>query len=241
MVRQATDTAVSASISTPVWPPTFTSAETRSPVGSREASNSTVAFVIASGWQSGINSCVFFAAMMPAMRAVASTSPFLAVPVSMSASVSGPIVTKPSARAVRCVTALSDTSTMRASPFSLRWLSLVMGRHQRPLPTRGRGTRSALVARPQPSLRSGAEQRAGGGGDVGLPHQALADQERMHARLREPLEVGMAVDAALGDDDAVLRHPWRQLLGRLKRGVEGLQVAIVDADQAAVEHQRAIE
>ena len=34
---------------------------------------------MARGWQSGISSCVFLAAMMPAMRAVASTSPFLAV------------------------------------------------------------------------------------------------------------------------------------------------------------------
>ena len=80
---------------------------------------------MASGWQSGISSCVFLAAMMPAMRAAASTSPFLASPVSISASVAGAMATKPSARAVR-VAALSDTSTMRASPLSLRWVSLVM-------------------------------------------------------------------------------------------------------------------
>ena len=126
MVRQATETAVSASISTPVWPPTFTSAVTRMPVGSRESSKSTLALVMASGWHSGISSCVFLAAMMPAMRAAASTSPFLASPCSTSASVADAMATKPSARAVRCVVALSETSTMRASPLSLRWVSLVM-------------------------------------------------------------------------------------------------------------------
>ena len=43
-----------------------------------DSAKSTVAFVMASGWQSGISSCVRFAAMMPAMRAAPSTSPFLA-------------------------------------------------------------------------------------------------------------------------------------------------------------------
>ena len=41
-----------------------------------------------SGWQSGISSWVRFAAMMPASRAVPSTSPFLASPWRISASVS---------------------------------------------------------------------------------------------------------------------------------------------------------
>ena len=43
---------------------------------------STATLVSASGWQSGISSCVRFAAMMPATRAAPSTSPFLALPVS---------------------------------------------------------------------------------------------------------------------------------------------------------------
>jgi hypothetical protein len=36
--------------------------------------------VNASGWHRGIRSLVFLAAMMPAMRAMPSTSPFLALP-----------------------------------------------------------------------------------------------------------------------------------------------------------------
>ncbi len=51
----------------------------------------------------------------------------------------------------------------------------------------------------------------------------------------------MGGDPALGDDDAVVRHARRQPLGRLQPGLEGLEVAIVDADQAAVERQRAIQ
>jgi hypothetical protein len=34
---------------------------------------------------------------------------------------------KPSARAVRCVTGFGVTSTMRASPLSSMWLSLLIG------------------------------------------------------------------------------------------------------------------
>ena len=48
---------------------------------------STVTFDSASGWQSGISSEVRLAAMMPAMRAVPSTSPFLALPETIRSSV----------------------------------------------------------------------------------------------------------------------------------------------------------
>ena len=67
MVRQATETAVSASISTPVWPVTLTVACTTKPGSACSGSMSTATLVIGSGWQSGISSCVRLAAMMPAM------------------------------------------------------------------------------------------------------------------------------------------------------------------------------
>ena len=86
-----------------------------------------------------------------------------------------------------------------------------------------------------------SQQRAGGGGDVGLAHEAFADEEGVHAGLGQPLQVGVAGDAAFGDDDAVLRHARGEPLGRLQRGGEGLEVAVVDADQPAVERQRAVE
>ena len=50
---------------------------------------STSTLVIGSGWQSGMSSCVRLAAMMPAMRAAPSTSPFLALPLSTMSSVFG--------------------------------------------------------------------------------------------------------------------------------------------------------
>ncbi len=78
----------------------------------------------ASGWQSGISSWVRFAAMMPAMRAAPSTSPFLALPLSTRSSVFRVITTRPSATAIRAVAGLAETSTMRASPRRPRWVSL---------------------------------------------------------------------------------------------------------------------
>ena len=54
---------------------------------SSSGSISTATAVEASGWQSGISSCVRLAAMMPAIRAVPITSPFLALPARISASV----------------------------------------------------------------------------------------------------------------------------------------------------------
>ncbi len=50
----------------------------------------------------------------------------------------------------------------------------------------------------------------------------------------------MARDAALGDDDAILRHERGEAFGRRERRLEGLEVAVVDADEAAIELQRAL-
>ena len=58
-----------------------------------------------SGWHIGISSLVFFAAITPATRAHASTSPFAAVPDVISSRVSGFIEIKPSATAMRSVSA----------------------------------------------------------------------------------------------------------------------------------------
>src|SRR5215472_9090124 len=61
MVRQATATAVKASISTPVRPVTLTRARTLRPGSSGSGAISTVMFETGRGWHSGINSCVRFA------------------------------------------------------------------------------------------------------------------------------------------------------------------------------------
>src|SRR5215510_15767486 len=85
------------------------------------------------------------------------------------------------------------------------------------------------------------QQRARGRGDIGRAHQALADQEGADAGVCQALQVGVARDAALGDDDAVLGYARGEALRGLERGGEGLEVTVVDADQPAVELERAIE
>ena len=96
-VNPVTLTAVSASISTPVWPLTRTVASISTPAPSSDGTRSTEMPLTGSGWHSGISSWVRFAAMIPAMRAVASTSPFGARPSTIIASVSGRITTRPRA------------------------------------------------------------------------------------------------------------------------------------------------
>lgn len=100
----------------------------------------------ASGWHRGINSWVRLAAMIPAMRAVARTSPFLASPLSISASVAGSMITRPPATATRSVISLSETSTMRAAPLSSIWVSFAMGRQAECACETGGGRNRARVA-----------------------------------------------------------------------------------------------
>src|SRR3954471_1717883 len=215
MVRQATETAVSASISTPVGPETFTSAVTRTPGSASSIMQSTATFDRRRGWQSGISSCVRFAAMMPASRAVPSTSPFLASPLRIRATVSGAVTTRPSARAVRAVTAFSETSTMLAAPVRSRWVSGATGLSEEQAPCRLR--------------------------HVGLAHQALAHEKRADPGAREALHLGVRDDAALADRDPVRRHPRRQRLADRKRGLEGAEIPVVDADEPRAKGKRALE
>src|SRR5690554_248162 len=78
-------------------------------------------------WQRGISSWVRLAAWMPAMRAVASTSPLGRPPSASSARVSGCIRMRPEALASRRLSGLSATSTIWASPRALRWVSDMTG------------------------------------------------------------------------------------------------------------------
>jgi hypothetical protein len=120
----ATDTAVSASISTPVRSAVRTVASMRTPssVTSRSTTAPCTPITCASGSSSGVR----FAAAMPEMRATASTSPFGTAPSRIAATTSGAQRTNPSAVAERTVGCFSVTSTMRAFPASSRWVNLVM-------------------------------------------------------------------------------------------------------------------
>ena len=125
MVKRPTCTAHSASISTPVRPVVSTCAVQRTSPAAATTSKSTAMRVIAIGWQSGTSSAVRLAPWIAAMRAMPSTSPFLALPDAIIASVSGCIAMVPVARAMRCVSALAATSTMCAWPCSSKWVRRV--------------------------------------------------------------------------------------------------------------------
>jgi hypothetical protein len=60
--------------------------------------------------------------MIPAIRAAAKTSPFLALPASAASSAIFCITTLPSAMAMRAVLGLAETSTISACPLLERWL-----------------------------------------------------------------------------------------------------------------------
>ena len=86
-------------------------------------SNSTVTPARAIGWHSGTRSGVRLAPMIPAMRAVASASPF-GRPSRRSSAITSAVVRRtPVATAVRAVASLSETSTMRAAPARSTWVS----------------------------------------------------------------------------------------------------------------------
>src|SRR4051795_10072953 len=74
-----------------------------------------------------MSSPVRFAAWMPAMRAVPSTSPFGASPAATVAAVAGAMRTTARATARRALTGLPLTSTMRARPCSSRWVRPLTG------------------------------------------------------------------------------------------------------------------
>src|SRR5258708_16518763 len=138
---------------------------------------SSVTFDRANRWHSGIRSEVRLAAMMPAMRAVPSTSPFLALPETISANVALLMTTRPSATAVRSVAGFADTSTIRASPLASMWVRAGPPLGLRAMGSTRRGGAGGVVAR---------QQRPGRRRHVGLAHQAFADQEGRHADAGQP-------------------------------------------------------
>src|SRR5471030_3180088 len=127
MVSRPICTDVSASISTPVLPVVSTWARQWTLLAASSTSKSTVTRVKASGWHRGIRSLVRLAAMMAAMRAMPSTSPFLALPETIRARVAGCMRMVPAATALRRVSSLPPTSTIWACPVASKWLRFPAG------------------------------------------------------------------------------------------------------------------
>src|SRR6218665_3548464 len=213
MVSSAICTAVRASISTPLGPTVSTVAVHDMPLASvgawAAASNSIATRVNASGWHSGISSLVFFAACMPAMRATPSTSPLRAVPVLISASVSGNISIRPQAMAMRWVAGLAATSTMCAWPWASKWVSADMQRKN-----------SAGQALPEPSSNLGREHHTIMRNWI--KRLCAREKERLHAgwagRLRASgihlgISLGIAALAALLVFGLWYPYPYRDVSG----------------------------
>src|SRR5438270_65222 len=211
MVRQATDTAVKASISTPVWPVTLTVARTIRPGSFQSGSIATATCVTGRGWQSGISSCVFFAAMMPAMRAAPSTSPFLALPLITRSSVFTAMSTRPSATATRSVADLAETSTMRASPPLARWVRL-----------RARATAYSAA----PRLRGSRASSARVGDLIGIIHEILAQDRQPRCSARGGQMVRLALERGRIGEHRKTGRAARFIGARERRRVE------VGADKA---------
>src|SRR5262249_41216746 len=154
--------------------------------------------------------------------AAPSTSPFFALPARTRSRVFAPITTRPSAMALRSLGVFADTSTMRASPPRPRWLSL----DARAIASL-RGADPALLA----------NERTRRGLDVAFAHEAFADEQSRNADRSQVLEIGGRKDSALAHDNAAGRDPRRQALAGGERRLEGLEVAVVDADQPRAQAQ----
>src|SRR5271169_23199 len=160
--RAATDTEVSASISTPVRSAVRVMAVMSTP--SSVTARSTVTPCSPIGWHSGMRSGVRLAPAIPAMRATASASPFGTSPARSAATASADSSTRPDAQADRAVTSLPDTSTIRAWPalstcvrpetaVSLMLVTILLSRTRPGLPYRYGASGSA--SRPRLRLAHG--------------------------------------------------------------------------------------
>jgi hypothetical protein len=125
IVRAATDTAVSASISTPVWATVFASLEIRTDE-SEPGEIFTRICDKGTGWHSGMRDDVFLAAMTPAIREISIILPFVFIVLLDSkrcAKTRLGILTAQLALAIRTVESFAETSTI---PFAcvnmLPWL-----------------------------------------------------------------------------------------------------------------------
>src|SRR5579885_151783 len=165
---------------------------------------------------------------MPAIRAVPSTSPFFAFPESTSSSVTGAITTLPSATATRSVAAFAETSTIRASPFLSRWVSVF----------------SAIAlsgAFCSFRLLFACEQDSGRKRHVRLAHQAFAHKKSAHTSGVHALDIGVREDAAFADEEMALRHPGGKALGGGESRLKCAKIAVVNPDKLGTELQCAIE
>ncbi len=172
-----------------------------------------------------MRSAVRLAAMIPARRAVATTSPFFAVPERASASVAGCMTMRPSAtgealrhRLVRHVDHMGGAARVEVGEARHEAAASVW-------PAISDSPRSWRVA----AATSACRIRLSPTRKVAKPDW----RSRRQSAWRE--------DAALADEDAIVRHLRREALGDGERDVEAAEVAVVDAEQRRVEPKRALQ
>lgn len=71
--------------------------------------------------------------------------------------------------------------------------------------------------------------------DIGLPHQAFADEEGAGAAWFEAEQVSVGVDAAFADQKGACGGEGGEAFCGCEVGDEAFEVAVVDADQAGFE------
>src|SRR5580704_15126628 len=199
------ETAVNASISTPVWPSTL--ALTRTLIPGK-----------ACGWQSGIRSCVFLAAMIAAIRAAAKTSPFLALPDKARSRVACRMTILPSAIATRSVVPLPETSTIWACPAAERWVRSGI------FDPKGGGAsrqKSSALGFVTARVRFADQKRPRRRRDVFLAHENFADENSRNAVRLQAQTIMMREDASLADDDPVRRNFRSEPFAHVERHFEG--------------------
>src|SRR5271166_5319346 len=90
------------------------------------------------------------------------------------------------------------------------------------------------------SLGGGEELEECGGG-IGSKHEMLADEKGVEARSAKLLKIGVGAKTGFGYREAVVGNVLDQLEGGFTAHREGFQVAIVDAEDAGIHSQRAVE
>ena len=155
---------------------------------------------------------------MPAIRAAPNTSPFLALPLRTMASVFA-----------HDHAAFGDGDAFgRGLARDIDHAGFTAAAEMGEPVRRGTLHRSAAAA------RCARQQRARRSCHIVLPHQALADEEASNPDRGEARQIGRRKDSAFANDDRSARNQRRQPLAGGERGLECLEIAIVDADELAI-------
>ena len=84
------------------------------------------------------------------------------------------------------------------------------------------------------------DHAAHGGAQIGFRHQRAADQEAVGV-VAQLADLPVVVDARLADHRHAMRHARGQLTGAVQVDAQIAQIAVVDADHARLQRDRALQ